>query len=161
MAEDTQTTDSSSLNPFKWSGHTYALFLLRAFMGMRLFMSGKEKICFEKTVFKLDLAGWTAEGGKAEKIGQVMVDYAGMDMKLIKLFMIPLPFMMIATGVCIMLGLLNRLAWWGAGMIWFSLAIGQMMLPDEQTINYLGQYTIMCVLALAWLKHNKLAITKF
>jgi hypothetical protein len=80
---------------------------------------------------------------------------------MVKPFLLALPYAMLLAGLLILLGLLNRVAWWLAGLIWFSLAVGQMLLPDEGTIQWLGLYVFMCALALCLVEHNRVRITKF
>jgi hypothetical protein len=80
---------------------------------------------------------------------------------LIKGFIIPLPLFMIGCGALILLGLANRFAWWACAMIWFSLSFGQMLLPDEPTIQQLFMYVMASALALCLIDHNRIRITKW
>ena len=75
-------------------------------------------------------------------------------------FMWPLGFIMIATGVMILLGFLNRLALFIGGLVFVSLSVGMILLPDESQVVGLGFYVAMFVAALALVKHNRLAITR-
>jgi hypothetical protein len=47
-----------------------------------------------------------------------------------------------------------------SGLIWFSLAFGQMLLPDEGTVQQLGLYLFMSALALCLINHNRVRLTK-
>jgi hypothetical protein len=165
---------------------TLAFLLLRLFMGMRLVLSGLEKMGYlvgkGTTTFKetltlkalgdaLSQKAWFGEGGLAANegfgdgrmwnVGKAMLDNSLLPEWMIKPFLICLPYAMLLSGLMILLGLLNRAAWWLAGLIWFSLAFGQMLLPDEQTIQWLGLYVFVCALALSIVEHNRIRITKF
>jgi thiosulfate dehydrogenase [quinone] large subunit len=176
MADSTSTTtpapaaDSPSF--FSTCHLTAAFLLLRLWMGMRLITSGIEKFGYTGKDPTFSLDKWFGadraahEGlgdGKMWQISTAMTDYTWMAKypAMVKLFMTGLPFAMLGLGVLILLGFLNRLAWWGAGLLWFSLAFGQMLLPDEQTVLYLTMYMFICALALTLINYNRVRLTKF
>jgi hypothetical protein len=99
--------------------------------------------------------------GKMWPIAKVMIEETILPAWMVKPFLLALPYAMLIAGLLILLGLLNRVAWWLAGLIWFSLAFGQMLLPDEGTIQWLSLYVFMCALALCLVEHNRIRITKF
>lgn len=167
---------------------TFAFLLLRLFMGMRLILSGLEKMGFfvakgtASFSEALKLQQWFGPSGLGSKVeidgkeallnqglgdgkmwpvGKAMLDYTNLPVFMIKPFLIGLPYAMLISGLFILLGLWNRLAWMLAGLIWFSLAFGQMLLPDEGVIQQLGLYVFMCALALCLIHHNRVRITKF
>jgi uncharacterized membrane protein YphA (DoxX/SURF4 family) len=171
---------------------TLAFLLLRLFMGMRLVLSGFEKMGYfvakGTATFKeaLTLKEWLGDpakgqglgsmveeggasvllnqgfgGGKMWPIAKAMLENTLLPAWMIKPFLICLPYAMVVSGLLILLGLFNRAAWWVAGLIWFSLAFGQMLLPDEQTIQWLGLYVFVCALALAIVEHNRVRLTKW
>ena len=156
---------------------TFAFWLLRLFMGMRLIMSALEKMGYfvgkgtatVSEALKLELwfgrSGLGAnEGlgdGKMWPIAKAMLEYSLLPAGMIKPFMIGLPYAMLVSGLLILLGLFNRLGWFLAGLIWFSLAFGQMLLPDEGTVQQLGLYIFVCALALTMINHNRIRLTKF
>ena len=72
-----------------------------------------------------------------------------------------LPYLMVVSGSMILFGFLNRVGLFLGGGIWFSLAAGQMLLPDNPTVFMLSQYTLMMAVALALVKYNRFAITRF
>jgi thiosulfate dehydrogenase (quinone) large subunit len=163
---------------------TAAFIILRLFMGFRLALSGLEKMEYfvAKTSTILDgkapttpgealkLRRWLGESGvtselpygdgKMANIASVMTEHTMLPKWMIQGFLIPLPYAMLVTGLLILIGLFNRLAWWLAGMIWFSLALGQMLLPDEGTVQQLGVYLLMCAVALILVDHNRIRITR-
>jgi thiosulfate dehydrogenase (quinone) large subunit len=155
---------------------TAAFILLRLFMGVRLVLSGAEKMgLLGKTpvafgdAFRLvpwfGPSGITAElpfgDGRMKNIAQVVLDNTSLPAWVVKPFLIGLPYAMLGTGLFILLGLFNRVAWWLAGLIWFSLAFGQMLLPDEATIQQVGLYLFVCALALVIIDHNRVRCTRF
>lgn len=167
---------------------TFAFWLLRLFMGMRLIMSALEKMGYfvgkgTATVSEaLKLEVWFGRSGLGTKvevdgkeellnmgfgdgkmwpIAKAMLDYSMLPAWMIKPFMIGLPYAMLVSGLLILLGLFNRLGWFLAGLIWFSLAFGQMLLPDEGTVQQLGLYIFVCALALTMINHNRIRLTKF
>jgi hypothetical protein len=72
-----------------------------------------------------------------------------------------LPYIMLFSGLMILFGFLNRVALFIGGGVWLSLAAGQMILPDNPTVFVLSQYTLMVAVALALVKYNRFAITRF
>lgn len=171
---------------------TAAFLVLRLWMGMRLILSGAEKLGWLKKdapsfwdglkgvnwfgTYELssiiggpskDLSEEQLElfkpfgDGAMGNIATVMTEHTKLPDWMIKAFLIPLPYAMFFLGVFILLGFLNRLSWWLAALLWFGLAFGQMLLPDEQTIGYLTYYMLTCVLALILIDHNRVRITKW
>lgn len=167
---------------------TFAFWLLRLFMGMRLILSGLEKMGFfvakgTATLSEaLQLKVWFGPSGLGSKvevdgkeellnqglgdgkmwpIAKAMLDYTNLPVWTIKPFMIGLPYAMVFSGLLILLGLFNRVGWLLSGLIWFSLAFGQMLLPDEGTVQQLGLYVFMSALALCLINHNRVRLTKF
>ncbi|MGI8603009.1 MAG: hypothetical protein ACR2OZ_08415 [Verrucomicrobiales bacterium] len=154
-----------------------AFIVLRLFMGFRLVLSGLEKMGYfvgkgtASLEEALTLRKWIGDGGLAANdgfgdgkmwpVGKAMLDYTFLPKVLIQAILIPLPYLMIVPGVFILLGLFNRAAWWLAGMVWFSLAFGQMLLPDEGTVQTLGLYIVITAIALVIIEHNRLRVTKF
>lgn len=170
---------------------TFAFWLLRLFMGMRLILSGLEKLGYfvakgnEKFMSALKGTAWFGEGGitalrateqvdgvdrvinqglgtgKMWPIAKLMLDNTKLPVEMIKPFMVGLPYAMVVAGVLILAGLFNRVGWFLAGLIWFSLAFGQMLLPDEVGVQWLGLYVFICALALCLIDHNRVRLTKF
>jgi len=167
---------------------TFAFWMLRLFMGTRLILSGLEKMGYfvakgNATLTEaLQLQQWFGPSGLNAKIeldgreqllndglgdgkmwpiANAMLEYTNLPVWAIKPFMIGLPYAMLVAGVLILIGLLNRLGWFLSGLIWFSLAFGQMLLPDEGTIQQLGLYLFMSALALCLIDHNRVRLTKF
>lgn len=71
-----------------------------------------------------------------------------------------LPWLMIGSGFMILLGLCNRLGHFIGGFVWISLIIGQLMLPDIETVVRLLAVFLVSVGALALHKHNRLCLSR-
>ncbi len=182
MADDTTppsqpnsscSSDSGTLN------FTGAYILVSIFMGLRLVMTGAEKLRKDGAYA---YANWTgpADGftedvplgaGLMGKIGTAMTTYTSMKAPMVKMFLYPLPALMLAAGVLILIGTAARikflgpiacfarmpamLGWFLGGLIWISLSFGQMLLPDEPTIQQLLFYVLTCALGMALLGSRK------
>lgn len=72
-----------------------------------------------------------------------------------------LPYAMIGAGLLILIGFLNRLALFAGGAVWLSLAVGQMMLPDNSTVFMLVSYVGLYALAISLVRYNRFALTRF
>ena len=72
-----------------------------------------------------------------------------------------LPYAMLSIGICILLGFLNRISLVLGACIWLSLAAGQAMLPANETVIMLLNYAFFNAAALALVKYNRFAITRF
>lgn len=154
MSDDAKETASEK--PSCDCAMTGAYLLLRLWLGFRLLGSGLEK-------FKV--RGETDYGMDAYKsfianTGALISDNTIMPTFAVNAFMWPLGFVMIATGAMILVGFLNRLALFIGGLVFVSLSIGMILLPDESQVASLGLYVAMFVAALALVKHNRLAITR-
>jgi hypothetical protein len=78
-----------------------------------------------------------------------------------KAYAYALPWAMIFVGFFIAIGFMNRISLLLGGGIWFSLAFGQMCLPDNQFVSLLMNYTFFYIIALALVKYNRFAVTRF
>lgn len=192
--QPTSSTDSGAsccatpCSPFNLT----AVFLtLRLYMGVRLVLSGFEKLGYwvgkgEASIGEA-LAGkkwFGGEGfsnlkatveengvqvpvnqgfgdGKMWNIAKVMIDNTSLPPWAIKAYIVPLPYFMVLIGFGILLGIANRLVWLGAALLWFSLAFGQMLLPDEVALQWLFLYLLTSAFALSIVQHNRFAITRF
>ncbi len=167
---------------------TFAFWGLRLFIGGRLLLSGLEKaglfvgksnatwqeaMRLQPWIGPSGLSATVEVGDKIEPlnkgfgdgkmwpIAQTMLDNTQLPVWAIKPFLLSLPYAMVVAGVLILLGLLNRIGWLLSALIWFSLAFGQMLLPDDEAVQQLGLFAMASVLALCLIDHNRLRLTKF
>lgn len=69
-----------------------------------------------------------------------------------------LPWMMIGSGLMILLGLFSRIGYFIGGFVWISLIAGQLLLPDPGTITILLNFFIVTVAAMALQTHNRVRV---
>ena len=165
------------------SGQTLAYLILRVLLGMMLLLSGVEKFKSPASPYhykwtywhdKTNDAGEVVEFGKWRNVAKPVFDFGGFNntavygektvnffSHIFKAFAQVLPYAMIAIGICILIGFLNRISLFLGAGIWLSLALGQMTLPDNPTVWMLSNFTVFYVAALALVKYNRFAITRF
>ena len=171
-----------------WSDWTSAAILLRLVAGLLLLLSGTDKFKSATTpcTYSLDNYYGSDEdlknpdwNPKMTKIVKVVFDnsglhnpvnypkFLGLDMatKLANTtawsfhhFGKALPWMMIGSGLMILLGLFSRIGYFIGGFVWISLIAGQLMLPDPATITILLSFLFATVAAMAMQTHNRVRI---
>lgn len=168
-----------------WSDWTWAALLMRFCAAALLLLSGLDKFksATNPATYSLDnYYGSAAEVAdpnykpKFVKIVNVVFSNSGFDNSVnfggnVKLanaaawsfyrFGQVLPWMMIVSGIMILFGILNRLGHFIGGFVWISLIIGQLLLPDIETVVRLLVVFLVGVGALGLLKHNRLTLTRF
>jgi len=148
-----------------------AYLMLRCWIGLRLVMSGLDK-------FKISNDWIDEQGGAAyvrlnefwhidhlkAKAALIVGDipkYGGMRLDFAEYYAICLGPVMIGVGVALLLGFLNRLSLFAAGMIFVSLTGGLMMIGADDGIFKLGVHVALVALAFHFVAHNRLALTKW
>ena len=155
-ATDNASADTADAKPACDCALTGAYILLRLWLGLRLLGSGLEKFKVQgETKYSLD-----AYKSFVGNTGGLITENTLMPGFAVNAFMWPLGFVMIATGLMILVGFLNRLALFVGGLIFVSLSVGMILLPDDDQVLGLGLYVGLFAAALALVKHNRLAITK-
>ena len=71
-----------------------------------------------------------------------------------------LPWLMIGSGIMILVGFMSRPGYFIGGFVWISLIAGQLLLPDAEAVNWLLTIFVVTVGALALQGHNRFRITK-
>lgn len=104
------------------------------------------------------LADGTVEPARPIRGGERISNFIGWSFRA---YGLSLPYLMIFAGVLTLFGFLNRIGIFLGGAIWMSLAAGQMLLPDNPTVFMLLMYSFMHVVALALVRYNRFAITRF
>ena len=185
ISED--STDDISEKPkcCPWSDWTWAAILLRVCSAMVLLLSGTDKFksATSPAVYSMDnYYGSEADLANPEykpkfvKIVNVVFTNSGLDnasqfgangVKLANTFAWSfyrfgqaLPWLMIGSGLFILLGLFSRFAHFVGGFVWISLIAGQLLLPDIETVVHLLIIFLISVAALALVKHNRITITR-
>ncbi len=138
-------------------GEAWACLLLRLWVGMRLFFAGITK-----------WKGKTAEGviefkgeymkTKMDAIGQNMIDHTPIPGGMINMYTSTLPYLLVAVGALIIVGIFTRLSLIAGGLLFISLAFGLMLLPDDTESIYRGIEIAMVAGALALCRYNILSV---
>ncbi len=164
-------------------GLALAYLLARLLLGMLLLTAGLDKFKSPTSPYKYSPTYWhdtvndqgdVVQRGKWWSIASAVYTNGGFDNEevftpvgaktmshVFRYYALGLPYAMIATGLFILIGFWNRLFIFLGGLVWFSLAAGQMFLPDNPTVLMLSIYTMFHVVAIALAKYNRFALTRF
>lgn len=168
-----------------WTDWTWAAILLRVAAGMLLLLSGTDKFksATNPATYSLDNY-YGSEANLAEekyvpkfvKIVNPVYTNSGLDNAAnfgaggVKIangfawifyrFGQLLPWLMMGSGLMILLGLFSRVGHFIGGFVWISLIGGQLLLPDADTVMQLLVIFLIGVGALALVKHNRFVITR-
>lgn len=164
------------------SAQTLAYLFLRLMVAMLLILSGLEKFKSAAPPYTYSVKNWhgvvedgqVVEGGRWLPVAKVIFENSGLNNeaylgeKLSRtigwsfyFYTQALPWAMLALGTAILLGFLNRISLFLGACLWLSLAAGQAMLPDHPTVILLCNYAFFTVAALALVRYNRCAITRF
>ena len=189
MAQPTPPANQPSTTPAAvtgscCSGSGLAYLLARVTLGLMLLLAGVEKFKSPAPPYTYSTAYWHDEKdpdtkevtkwGRWMSVSKPVYEFGGFNNPAVftpqgsnglswvfYLYAQGLPYAMIAVGLAILVGFLNRFSLLAGGAIWLSLAAGQMTLPDNPTVSMLVQYTMYYVIALALVKYNRFALTRF
>jgi hypothetical protein len=165
------------------TGQTLAYLLIRVVLGVMLIMAGVDKFKSSEAPYSYSVNNWYNEynedgekvkDGKWLNISKPVYEFGGFNNAALwterganflshafKAYAYALPWAMIFVGFFIFIGFMNRISLLLGGGIWFSLAFGQMCLPDNQYVSLLINYTFFYIIALALVKYNRCAVTRF
>ena len=148
-----------------------AYLVLRIFIGLRLVMSGLEKFKIDNTIIAQrgglgrvqwdELYRFEHLQAKASKIIGTVPKFGGIHEDLATYYVMALAPMMIGVGLALLIGFLNRLSLFAAGLIWISLSFGLMSIGEEEYVYRIGVYIALVALAFHYVKHNRLCLTKW
>ena len=166
-----------------YNGQSLAYLLLRVGLGIMLLLAGVEKFKSPAPPYHYSFNYWhdtfNSEGqvekpGKWVNVAKPVFEFGGFNNPAVygekvvnffthvfKAYAMVLPYAMIAVGFFILIGFLNCISLFLGGGIWLSLAMGQMTLPDNGTVMMLMIYTFFYAGALALVKNNRWAVTRF
>jgi thiosulfate dehydrogenase (quinone) large subunit len=135
-------------------GTAFAHLILRLWVGLRLLWAGLDKLR-EKggTGFGVE---WI--GKSMQPIVDNMEQYAFLPKFSISLYAMVLPWALLITGVWAILGFANRLGLFAAGMVFVSLSVGLMALPDDNQVVFRGIEVAITALALMTAHANQFSI---
>lgn len=164
-------------------GQSLAYLVLRVGLAMLLILIGVEKFKSGEAPYSYSFANWhdktndageVVAYGKWVNVAKPVFEYGGFNnvavygektvnffSHVFRAYALALPYAMVAVGLCILVGFLNRLSLFLGAAIWLSMALGQMTLVDNGTVQMLMNYTLYYVIALALVKYNRFGITRF
>lgn len=149
MAEKNETTCASC-------GHNAASFLLRLWIGLRLFFAGLEKFRAGSGVeATYNMSNYKEKMGI---IAQGVADNSFLPKALCNAYAFPLGFLLLIVGIWVLLGIAHRFSLLVAGLLFVSLAFGVMVLPDDTQSLYLGLHVAICAYALTLSKYDWLSL---
>lgn len=173
---------SSSVSSGCCSAQTLAYLFLRLMIAMILILAGLEKFKSGTQPYTYSLRnyhgviqdGEVVEPGRWLPIVKVIFENSGLNNEaffgeklsrtmgwMFYFYGQVLPYAMLTIGVFILLGFLNRISLVLGACIWLSLAAGQAMLPANETVIMLLNYAFFNATALALVRYNRFAVTRF
>lgn len=175
MSDDTQSNESTSestscccsgkCSQFIFSDLTWAMLMLRLWIGLRMLLAGfvKFRDISPQGTISVNLENYYGKPGDAASgwinhASEPFYKYGGLPEPMAKLYTGSLGWMMLLGGIMILLGLTNRLALIFGACVFLSLSFGLMTLDDSQEIAYVAAQFALFVGALALSKHNRLLV---
>lgn len=176
-------SSTSSVSTGCSCGQTLAYLMLRVSLAMMLILIGVEKFKSPESPYSYSWTNWhdktndageVVVPGKWLNVAKPVFEYGGFNNTAVygektvnffthvfKGYALVLPYAMILVGFFILIGFLNRLSLFLGAGIWLSMALGQMTLIDNGTVQMLMNYVMFYVIALALVKYNRFAVTRF
>lgn len=132
----------------------YAAFMLRLWIGMRLFFAGLDKFRVKgETTFSMD-----AYKDNVQVIADTIAEFTPLTQQMCDLYAAPLGYLLVGIGVLVMLGLFTRLSLLAAGVMFVSLGVGLMLLPDDFEAVMIGIQVAITAFALSLWWHDRLSV---
>ena len=159
-------------------GHTFAMLLLRLWLGLRSLQTGIEKYAGIKTSeTPVTIDGAANTYGLTESTGSKVYGlshYHGVPKALSAKFanepLIPGAFLslydfilgpaLIILGITVLLGIATRWSLFAMGLVYISLTFGLILLKEDAGVAWLGIHMVMIAMALVLANHNRLVILK-
>ena len=183
MTSSTPDSDSNSGNQsgcgLEACASTSAFLLLRLWLGMRAIATGVEKFAGKVSEQKplLDEFGQPDINGAMVAVDHkvyALKYYQGIPAALQSKFaaepLLPgfllkpygalLGYVLIATGLMLVLGIATRTSLFIQGLIYISLTFGLILIKEDGGISWLAIHMLLVVAALRLAQHNRFALTK-
>ena len=158
---------------------TYAFWTLRLWLGLRAVLSGLEKFSTKITVQQplLDVKGVPDPSGAIvevqhkvfgfshyQAISDTLQDKFANEPLLPTLLTTPfymlLGYVLIVIGLALLLGIRTREALLGMGILYAILAVGLILISQEQGVAWLGIHELLVVAALVLSPFNRWSVTR-
>lgn len=142
-----------------WSDETWAFLILRLWLAMRAIVTGLQK--FQG----VDEGGQAAFGLKYYKaMPDALFNKIAADPLfpsfLSKPFMASFGYLLIISGLMTLLGLGTRVSLVIQGVLYVALTFGLILIKQDAGVAWLAIHIALVAMALAWAKHNRLAILR-
>jgi hypothetical protein len=152
-------------NGFLFSDLTWAMLLLRAWIGLRMLAAGivKFKSISPDGAMTISLENYYGKEGEAgsgwvNHAFEPFWKYGGLPEDMARLYTSSLGWLMLLGGFLIFFGITNRLALIFGAAVMLSLSFGLFTLDDSQEIGYIAAQFGLFVAAIALAKHNRLMV---
>ncbi len=160
-------------------GPTFAVILMRIWLGIRSFQAGFEKFADKfEVILPAEIEGEVDANGMTIVMDQkfyALENYQGVPTglsdslktePLIYEFMLTsynylLGPMLLIFGISVLLGFATRIALLGMGLLYTSLTFGLILLNQSAGIAWLAVHVIMVALTLLYIRNNKFEIGNF
>jgi thiosulfate dehydrogenase [quinone] large subunit len=131
---------------------TAAFILLRLFLGLRLLLAGVEK--FES-------GGSYSVANMSKTMTRIATGITGasfLPLWATKIYAFTLPWVLLALGLALILGLKTRVSLFLTGLVWIGLAFGLMAVQDSVGVDWLALLVGLTAGALCLVRHNRFAL---
>ena len=130
----------------------FAAFLLRLWVGMRLFIAGLEK--FRSG----DSYGLEWVGPNVKKFSDPILEYTPIPKFAVDAFGAVLPWALLVVGGMVLVGFARKFALLAGGLILLGLGMGLMLLPDDFEAVQIGISVAITAFALMVTAHDKISV---
>ena len=134
----------------RWQGRDWAFFLLQVFLGLRLLVAGASKFNGPQ-----GLSFSQFYGEVLPALSQPFLEKTFLPGWLLKLYLGTLPYGEILIGAGILVAGRNRVPLIAAGILFLSLAFGQMLIGGHTTVADIAIHLALTVIALILVEEEK------
>lgn len=145
------TTSASNAPAFRLES-TAAFLLLRLFLGLRTVM---------EAIHKFESQGSYSMGNYTKNMTRMAEGITGasfLPLWATKVYALSLGFILLLTGLALLLGVKTRLSLIATGAVYLSLSFGLMAVQESEGVAWLGMHILMFVAALLLVRHDRFAI---
>ena len=148
---DNPASNSSSTDRCEY---TAAYFLLRLFLGLRTLMAGLEKFEANRSYSTENYSANMTRMAEGISKNSMIPVWAS------KSFALPLGYILVILGLCILLGIKSRISLFLTGLLYTGLAFGLMAVQESEGVAWIGSQVLMFAVALALVRHNRFALVR-
>ncbi len=134
---------------------TLAYLSLRLYLGCQLLLVGLDKFMADGK-----FGGMVAYKANMTRIAEGIAGGSMLQPWMTKPYAFALPWVLIVTGIAVLLGIKNRISLTIAAVTYTSLSLGLALVREEEGVYRLGVYVGLAVAALCLNKYNRFALLK-